>query len=237
MFAPYLLGRTDPAIRRLSKTARPAPDAGHSPRIRAATPGRPAPPPPDQWSRPTWRAPGARLKSSMPMPSRSVRPAGNRHSCGDMPPAPPTRYADYLPGCAGLRRDTPGRWRHRRVSARSDKSAGHSVWKRCPERRALSPPYSPGMSSGFVRVCVVRRAGLQGSAETAAACGGYCRVRYAGATAATTGPDARGSAGFPRWERSCPHRGCVRPGRPTVGRERVAGREPRARVQMVQSMG
>ena len=36
-----LLGRTDPAIRRLSKTARPAPDAGHSPRICAATSGRP----------------------------------------------------------------------------------------------------------------------------------------------------------------------------------------------------
>jgi len=66
-------------------------------------PADPAPPPLDQWSRPPWRAPGARLKSSMPMPSRSVRPAGNRHSCGHMPPAPPTRYAGYLPACAGLR--------------------------------------------------------------------------------------------------------------------------------------
>jgi hypothetical protein len=34
----------------------------------------------DQWSRPSARAPGTRLASPMPMPSRSVKPAGKRHS-------------------------------------------------------------------------------------------------------------------------------------------------------------
>jgi hypothetical protein len=51
----------------------------------------------EQWSRPSPRASGARLESSMPMPSRSVRPAGNRHSCGDTPLMPPTsRACDLL---------------------------------------------------------------------------------------------------------------------------------------------
>jgi hypothetical protein len=43
MFAPCLLGRTDPAIRGLSKTAHPAPT--------------PPLPPLDQWSRPSTRVP------------------------------------------------------------------------------------------------------------------------------------------------------------------------------------
>ena len=40
VLSPCLLARTDPAIRVLSKTARPAPDAGQSPRNRAVSYGR-----------------------------------------------------------------------------------------------------------------------------------------------------------------------------------------------------
>ena len=44
----------------------------------------PAPAPPrsrlDQWSRPSARAPGAHPESPIPMPSRSVKPTGNRRS-------------------------------------------------------------------------------------------------------------------------------------------------------------
>jgi hypothetical protein len=51
----------------------------------------------DQWSRPSAGPPGAHPESSMPMPSRSVRPAGNRHSCDDMALAPQARRAGCLP--------------------------------------------------------------------------------------------------------------------------------------------
>jgi hypothetical protein len=54
-------------------------------------------------------------------------------------------------------------------------------------------------------------------------CGGYCRVRQAGRGRPQPSwmPGAGGE--FRRRERSRPHGGCVRPGRPTVGWERVAG--------------
>jgi len=53
MFAPCLLARTGPAIRCLSKTARPAPDPGHAPRHRDHwRPADVAPPSLDHWSRP-----------------------------------------------------------------------------------------------------------------------------------------------------------------------------------------
>jgi hypothetical protein len=63
MFAPYLLGRTGPAIGGLSKTARPAPDPGTgAPRI------GPLPPPDtdmsslDHWSRPSLAKAGSGLE-------------------------------------------------------------------------------------------------------------------------------------------------------------------------------
>ena len=194
-------------------------------RSRAATSGPTPPHPPDQWSRPPWRGPRARLKSPMPMPSRSVRPAGNRHSCGDMPPTPPTRYAAICQGCAGLRRDMPRRWRHRRVSARSDKSAGH---------------FRPsGNGARNVGRCAHRtRRACQVASSECALFGGPCyraprRRRQHAADIAVPGTPGRrrpqpgrmpGVGGDSRrWERSCPHWGCVRPGRPTGGRERVAG--------------
>jgi hypothetical protein len=82
MFAPCLLARTDPAIRALSKTARPASDAG----ARAAEPRRLVRRRRlgllDQWSRPFTQVLGGCPEAPIPMPSRSVRPAGDRHSYG-----------------------------------------------------------------------------------------------------------------------------------------------------------
>jgi hypothetical protein len=99
MFAPCLLGRTDPAIRGLSKTARPAPDAGaFAPDPVPPHPANAAPPPLDQWSRPSSRTPGAHPESPTPMPSRSARPAGHRYSCDDQPLMPQARHTGYLPG-------------------------------------------------------------------------------------------------------------------------------------------
>jgi hypothetical protein len=88
MFAPCLLACTDPAIRGLSKTAIRRQIRGHAPASRAVSHGRrrsgltraAAPDSLDQWSRPSMRAPETRPDSPMPMLSRSVRPAGNRHS-------------------------------------------------------------------------------------------------------------------------------------------------------------
>jgi hypothetical protein len=82
-----------------------------------AAPPRPvdaAPPPLDQWSRPLRRMPGAHLESPMPMSSRSVRPAGNRHSCGDTPLMPRAGNASYLPGM-----QRAAAWRSRAVVRRS----------------------------------------------------------------------------------------------------------------------
>src|ERR1700722_42936 len=63
MFAPCLLGRTDPAIQDLSKTTRPAPDPGTG-----ATRIRPLPPADtdmsslDHWSRPSFTKAGSGLE-------------------------------------------------------------------------------------------------------------------------------------------------------------------------------
>jgi hypothetical protein len=77
------------------KTARPAPDAALGSL--------------DQWSRPSTREPGARPESPIPMPSRSVQPAGNRHSHGGYvagADAPSTPVA--CQGCAGQRQCASG---------------------------------------------------------------------------------------------------------------------------------
>jgi len=80
--APWLLARTDPAIGSCQKRPARRPMRGHSPRNRAVSYGRRPPGSLDQWSRPSARAPGAHPESPMPMTSRSVRPAGKRHSHG-----------------------------------------------------------------------------------------------------------------------------------------------------------
>jgi len=96
----------------LVKTARPAPDAGGN--RAGAAPSRTARAAPgslDQWSRPSARAPGALQESPIPMPSRSVRPAGKRHSHGgyvagaDAPNRP-----DACQGCTGQWQCASGSW-------------------------------------------------------------------------------------------------------------------------------
>ena len=183
---------------------------GHSPRIRAATSGRPRPPRLDQWSRPSRSAPGSCLESPMPMPSRIVRPAGNRHLCGDTPLMPQARHAGYLPGMrwAAARRSRPLTSRARlrpKQQVRWVFPSGNGAQKNV---RVRVTPCRPGMSTDCVQVYALQPR-LQASAWTAAACGGYCRARQAGARAATAGLDAWGPAGIPAPERSPPHGLCA----------------------------
>jgi hypothetical protein len=129
MFAPCLLASSDLVLRGWPVRCR---IKGHRP---GAAPPRPADAPPGQWSGPSRRAPGARVESPIPMPSRNVRPAGNRHSCGDTPLMPRARPAGYLPGMRGAAAWLSQAVVPTAVSARSGKSAGTSAWKRCPERQ------------------------------------------------------------------------------------------------------
>jgi len=130
LVAPWLLARTDPAIRACRKRPHSAPDAGACapgtapPRAADAAPGSLG-----QWSRPPARAPGAHPESPIPMSSRSVRPAGKRHSYGgcvagaDTSDGPVTRQ-----GCAGQRQGASGwRCRLRRRSKRQVRWALASV--------------------------------------------------------------------------------------------------------------
>jgi hypothetical protein len=143
------------------------------PRPADATPGSL-----DQWSRPSAPAPGACPESPIPMPSRSVRPAGKRHSHGgyfagaDAPCTPVT-----CQGCAGQRQGA-SRWRCRPPSA----------LEAVNPLGTLTCPASWGDDGHS-------RAGCPGRRD--------CRRR----------------------ERSRPHGGCVRPGRPTARRRwpRVTG--------------
>jgi hypothetical protein len=140
-----------------------------------AAPSRPAGAAPgslDQWSRPLAQAPGAHPESSMPMPSRSVRPAGNRHSGGDTPLMPRARHAGCLPGM---------RW----AAARRSRAAASPARLRPKQQvrwvflsgngaqnvRVRVTPCRPGMSTDLVQVYALQRR-LQASAWTAAACGG-----------------------------------------------------------------
>jgi hypothetical protein len=196
---------------------------GHAPRSRAATSGQRRPAPLDQWSRPSRRAPGARLESPVPMPSRSVRPAGNRHSCGDTPLMPRARHAGYLPGMrwAAARRSRPAASPAR---LRPSKSAGYFRLETVPRTSGCASRLAGRACQLIASRCTRFSRGYRpprGRRQHAG--GGYCRARQAGARAATAGLDARGRRGFRRRERSRPHGGCVRPGRPTVGWERVAG--------------
>ena len=192
-----------------------------------AAPPRPAnaaPPPLDQWSRPLRRAPGARLESPIPMPSRSVRPAGNRHSCGDTPLMPRPGTPVTCQGCDGRRRGVPGRRRRRHVPAQSSKSAGYFRLGTVPRTSGCASRLADRACQLIASRCTRFSRGYRpphGRRQHAG--GGYCRARRAGARAATAGLDARGRRGFRRRKRSRPHGGCVRPGRPTVGWERVAG--------------
>ena len=108
-----------------------------------AAPSRMASPAPgslDQWSRPSTRTPGAHPKSPVPMPSRSARPAGHRHSCDDQPLMPQARHTGYLP------------WMRRAAAWRS-RAAAPPMWLRSKRRVrwALRLQTMPGTSE---RSCV-----------------------------------------------------------------------------------
>jgi len=185
----------------LVKTARPAPDAGGN--RAGAAPSRTARAAPgslDQWSRPSARAPGALQESPIPMPSRSVRPAGKRHSHGgyvagaDAPNRP-----DACQGCTGQWQCASGSWC--RLPRRSKRLI----------RWALSSVRASGEATG------VRRDG--GSVRRMLTCpaswgeDGHSRAGC---------PDP---AGFLTPGTVAPRRGCVRPGWPTAGHrwQRPAG--------------
>ncbi len=105
------------------------------------------------------------------MPSRSVRPAGNRHSCGDTPLMPRARHAGFLPGM---------RW----AAARRSRAAASPARLRPNQQvrwvfpsgngaqnvRVRVTPCRPGMSTDCVQVYALQPR-LQASAWTAAACG------------------------------------------------------------------
>jgi hypothetical protein len=97
------------------------------------------------------------------MSSRNVRPAGNRHSCGDTSLALPARHAGYLPGDGhGGDKVFPGGGAGGRLRSKR-KSAGYSRLQTVPVTAGWScgPPCWPDIT-GCVRVYPLL-AGLQGS--------------------------------------------------------------------------
>jgi hypothetical protein len=114
---------------------------GHAPQNRPARPVGAAPGPLDQWSRPSAQTPGVRPKSPIPMPSRSVKPAGNRPSYGRYTAG--SDASDRETGMRGTAACVPG-WGPAAVSARSGKSAGSLRRGRGSVRRMLTCPASWG---------------------------------------------------------------------------------------------
>jgi hypothetical protein len=159
----------------------------------------------DQWSRPSRQGRAERAGVPIPVPSHTVRPAGNRHSCGDTPLMPRARHAGCLPGM---------RW----AAARCSRAAASPARLRPKQQVRWVNPSGNGaqnvrvrvMSTDCVQVYALQRR-LQASAWTAAACGGYCRARQAGARAATAGLDARGRRGIPTPGTVAPARGLCAP--------------------------
>jgi hypothetical protein len=144
---PGAVERREPVARRRhvdaegGLRAHPAPDAGAC--APGAVPSRTADAALDlldQWSRPSVRAPGVRPESPIPMPSRLVKPAGNRHSYGGSSLAltPQARQ-----GCAGQRQGVPG-WRFPLPSALEAASPLGLRRDRNSVRRILTCPASWG---------------------------------------------------------------------------------------------
>ena len=131
----------------------------------------------DQWSRPFTRAPGARPESPIPMPSHSVRPAGNRHP-----------YGGYVAGA-----DAPDRPGDARDSGKVLPGGGAD----CRRRSKRQVRWGILGDGGSVRRILTCPAGWGEDGHSRAGCPG------------TTGCRHR--------ERSRPHGGCVRLGRPTAG--------------------
>jgi hypothetical protein len=100
----------EPSNPGLVKNGHPAPDTEA-----CAPPCRRHPTPLDQWFRPSPRGPGRHSEAPLSMPSRSVRSAGNRHSCGDAALVPRVRLAGCL---RGMRRAAARRSQAVALSAR-----------------------------------------------------------------------------------------------------------------------
>ena len=146
MVAPWLLARTDPAIRACQK--RPTrrrirgrhPEAGPLPTADTTLPSL------DQWSRPYLGGSETGSSVPIPMPLRSVRPAGSQRSCSKTSMAMLIRYRRCLPRMrmaaglvslaappspgVGLPAESAGAQRPIRAST-SRYEIGHS-WAGCP---------------------------------------------------------------------------------------------------------
>ena len=186
-----------------------------------------APPPLDQWSRPSSRTPGAHPESPTPMPSRSARPAGHRYSCDDQPLMPQARHTGYLPG---MRRGSGVAFPRGGVTDASPLGAASPLGTPSADsarnvvalaRHALAARACRLVSSR----CTLFRQRLQGSAETAAARGGYCPCPASRGGVGHSRAGCPGPAGIPALGTVAPARGLCGPGTAygRVGRERVAG--------------
>ena len=133
--APWLLARTDPAIRACQKRPIRRPMRGIRPGTARSRMASAAPSSLDQWSRPSSRTPGAHPESLYRCRHAARDPLviGTRAMTSRWCRRPGTPVICH--GCEGQRRGVPGRRRRQCVSARSGESAGHSVCRRCPERR------------------------------------------------------------------------------------------------------
>jgi hypothetical protein len=127
------------------------------------------------------------------MLSRSVKPAGDRHSC---------RYVASA--------DAQTNW----LPADDARNNG----KVLPGGGADRGRRSKRQVRWALFVCTRLRVRLGSRTRAGAACAGYSRARQAGARAATAGPDAQGRRDCRHWDGSRPHAGCVRPERPASGR-------------------
>jgi hypothetical protein len=103
----------------------------------------------------------------------------------------------------------PRRWRRRHVSARSGKSAGHFRLETVPSARARVTPCRAHAAD-----CVQTYA-LQAESEGLRSDSGSMRRILP--WPASRGEACPGPGGIPAPERSRPHAGCVRTGRPIAG--------------------
>ena len=139
----------------------------------------------DQWSRPPTRAPGARPESPIPMPSRSVQPAGRRHL-----------------------------WRRRRRRGHPERAGcTPGVRGTAAIRVRLAVPAAAGVRGVNPLGTSARsfRPG-RGSAGPTAACAACCHARQAGARGGHSRAGCPGPTGFPVPGTVAPARGRCAPG-------------------------
>jgi hypothetical protein len=120
----------------------------------------------------------------MPMPSRSVQPAGKRHSHGG-----------HVAGADDQARRLPPK--DARDSGNVRPGSAADCRRRSSRQSAGALPSARDSGRG------------RGLCADAVACAGCWRARQAGARAATAGADARGGRGLPEPDTVAPHGGCV----------------------------